>query len=275
LRTPGTRIAGHGAGDGGREPRREQSVPRRGPRSTSRSIPRARSGAPGVHGRRRRTAAHARRGHRGPGFRPSTTVRDCRDNGRKPPGTRAEEEHHPRIGRGSELPVDRQAQHVAVETPALIEVGGPQQDSAAQDLHATILTARCSSAEAYPPLPGQRGNLPRSSGSRLRWRSALHFSAESMTAPRWPAEKRRHDQYPSVQAPPGPARTLKTLIAITVGEPGPGLAEPAKSMSPRCPSARGPTARRTVCCRTRPADTPADVTGWPRPTSRSVSEHRW
>ena len=38
---------------------------------------------------------------------------------------RAEEEHQSRIGRGAELSVDRQAQHVAVETPALIQVGGP------------------------------------------------------------------------------------------------------------------------------------------------------
>ena len=50
----------------------------------------------------------------------------------------AEEEHHPGIVAGTELPVDGQAQHVAVETAAAGQVGGPQEDTAAQNVHATI-----------------------------------------------------------------------------------------------------------------------------------------
>jgi len=55
--------------------------------------------------------------------------------------SRAQEEHHPRILGRAELPVDRQAQHVAVETTASAQVGRAQQDPATQNLHATILTA--------------------------------------------------------------------------------------------------------------------------------------
>jgi hypothetical protein len=53
----------------------------------------------------------------------------------------AEEEHRPRISRGAELPVDRQPQHVAVEAATSAEIGGPQQDPAAQDVHAPIVAA--------------------------------------------------------------------------------------------------------------------------------------
>jgi hypothetical protein len=49
----------------------------------------------------------------------------------------AEEEHHPGILRRAELPVDGQAQHVAVEAAAPVQVAGPQQDPAAQNLHVT------------------------------------------------------------------------------------------------------------------------------------------
>ena len=56
--------------------------------------------------------------------------------------SRAEEEHHPRILGRPELPVDRQAQYVAVETTASPQVGRPQQDPAAQNLHAAILPDR-------------------------------------------------------------------------------------------------------------------------------------
>ena len=55
---------------------------------------------------------------------------------------RAEEEHHPRILRRPELPIDRQPQYVAVKMAALSQVGGPQQDPAAQNLHAAILPDR-------------------------------------------------------------------------------------------------------------------------------------
>ena len=50
----------------------------------------------------------------------------------------AEEEHHPRIIAGTELPADGQAQHVAVEAAAAVQVGGPQEDPATQNVHATI-----------------------------------------------------------------------------------------------------------------------------------------
>jgi hypothetical protein len=161
-------------------------------------------------------------------------------------------------------PVDRQAQHVAVETPALIKVGQPQRDSAAQ---ASTPRSRQLAVAARRPTHHCRasgGNRPRPSGSRLRWRSALHslMAAKSMTAPRWPAEKRRHDEHLSVQAPLGLPGHSRPLLRSPSANPGPGPAEPARSMSPRCPSARGPTARRAVCCRTRPADTPAGVAGW-------------
>jgi hypothetical protein len=53
--------------------------------------------------------------------------------------SRAEKEHHPGICRRAELPVDRQAQYVTVETTASVQVGGAQQDPAAQNVHGTIL----------------------------------------------------------------------------------------------------------------------------------------
>ena len=55
---------------------------------------------------------------------------------------RAEKEHHPGILGRAELPVDRQAQHVAVETTASPQIGRSHQDPAAQNLHATILADR-------------------------------------------------------------------------------------------------------------------------------------
>src|ERR1017187_2989583 len=88
---------------------------------------------------------------------PSGTAGTAAGNLQEP---RAEEEHHPRIGRGTELPVDLQAQHVAVETPALIQIGGPQQDSAAQDVHASILTVRWGAGDT--PAAGPAGqSFPR------------------------------------------------------------------------------------------------------------------
>ena len=49
-----------------------------------------------------------------------------------------EEEDHPGIGRRTELPVDRQAQDVTVETAAAAQVARPYQDPAAQNLHVII-----------------------------------------------------------------------------------------------------------------------------------------
>ncbi len=54
----------------------------------------------------------------------------------------AKEEHHPGIVRRAELPVDGQAQDIAVEAAAAAQVAGPQQDPAAQNVHATISAAR-------------------------------------------------------------------------------------------------------------------------------------
>jgi hypothetical protein len=53
----------------------------------------------------------------------------------------AEGEHHPGIVVGTELPLDGQAQHVAVEAAAEVQVAGPQEDPAAQNVH-TISASR-------------------------------------------------------------------------------------------------------------------------------------
>jgi hypothetical protein len=44
----------------------------------------------------------------------------------------------PGIVRRAELPVDGQAQYAAVEAAAAVQVAGPQEDPAAQNVHATI-----------------------------------------------------------------------------------------------------------------------------------------
>ena len=54
----------------------------------------------------------------------------------------AEEEHHPGIVWGAELPVDGQAQYVVVEATAAVQVAGPQEDPAAQNVYAAISAAR-------------------------------------------------------------------------------------------------------------------------------------
>jgi len=43
---------------------------------------------------------------------------------------------------GPNSPVDGQAQHVAVEAAAPVQVAGPQQDPAAQNVHASIPASR-------------------------------------------------------------------------------------------------------------------------------------
>ena len=48
----------------------------------------------------------------------------------------AEEEHHARMVRRAELPVDSQTQHVAVEAKAAVQVAGAHEDPAAQNVHA-------------------------------------------------------------------------------------------------------------------------------------------
>jgi hypothetical protein len=55
---------------------------------------------------------------------------------------RAKEEHHPGIVRRAELPVDGKAQRVAVEAATAVQVAGPHQDPAAQNVHTTISAAR-------------------------------------------------------------------------------------------------------------------------------------
>jgi len=72
--------------------------------------------------------------HRAPG-RAVTVPRDLEQS-------RAEEEHHTGILRGTELPVDGQAKYIAIEAAAAVQVAGPQQDPAAQNVHATISASR-------------------------------------------------------------------------------------------------------------------------------------
>jgi hypothetical protein len=77
---------------------------------------------------------------------------------RSPPGhfqqSRAEKEHHSRVVRRAELPVDRQTQHVPVETAASVQVRWPQQNPAAQYLHITILAGpQWSLTGMSPPQP--------------------------------------------------------------------------------------------------------------------------
>src|SRR5580693_6787214 len=54
----------------------------------------------------------------------------------------AEEEHHPRMIRRAELPVDSQTQHVAVEAETTVQVAGAHEDPAAQNVHAPIPPSR-------------------------------------------------------------------------------------------------------------------------------------
>ncbi len=54
----------------------------------------------------------------------------------------AEEEPHAGIVWGTELPVDGQARHGAVEAAAAVQGAGPQEEPAAQNIHATI-SASC------------------------------------------------------------------------------------------------------------------------------------
>jgi len=53
-----------------------------------------------------------------------------------------EEEHQAGIIRRAELPVDGQAEQVAVEAAAAVLVAGAQQDPAARYVHATIPASR-------------------------------------------------------------------------------------------------------------------------------------
>ena len=53
-----------------------------------------------------------------------------------------EEEHHAGIIRRAELPLDSQAQDVAVEAPTALQVAGAQENPAAQNVHATISASR-------------------------------------------------------------------------------------------------------------------------------------
>ena len=56
--------------------------------------------------------------------------------------SRAQEEHHSGIVPRAELPVDGQAQDIAVEAAAAVQVAGAQEDPAAQNIHATISAPR-------------------------------------------------------------------------------------------------------------------------------------
>ena len=54
----------------------------------------------------------------------------------------AEKEHYSGIFLRPELPVDGQAQHVAVEATAPAQVAGAQEETAAENVHATISASR-------------------------------------------------------------------------------------------------------------------------------------
>jgi hypothetical protein len=58
------------------------------------------------------------------------------------PGKPGPRKNSPGIVGRAELAVDGQAQYVAVEVAAAVQVAGPQQDPAAQNVHAAISAAR-------------------------------------------------------------------------------------------------------------------------------------
>ena len=74
--------------------------------------------------------------------------------------SRAEKEHHPALGGRPELPVDRQTQHVPVEMLASVQVGGPQQNAAAQYVHATILAGRLVRPPQHEVVRARRVSCP-------------------------------------------------------------------------------------------------------------------
>src|SRR5690348_11819354 len=78
--------------------------------------------------------------HRAPG-RPGRVAGDLEQS-------LAEEEHQPGIVRRAELPVDGQAEQVAVEAAAAVQIAGAQQDPAAQNIHATIPASRSATRKA-------------------------------------------------------------------------------------------------------------------------------
>jgi hypothetical protein len=83
----------------------------------------------------------------------------------------AEEEHDPRIFRRTELAVNGQAQYVTIEAATPVQVGRPQQDPAAQNVHVTISALQDSASAGRParavhpaepaghPTPGNPGEL--------------------------------------------------------------------------------------------------------------------
>jgi hypothetical protein len=89
----------------------------------------------GSNSRRPYGATWKRPNHRGRAGRTGRAAGDLEES-------RAEEERHAGIVRRAEFPVDGQAQDVAVETAAAVQVAGPQQDRAAQNVHATIPASR-------------------------------------------------------------------------------------------------------------------------------------
>ena len=92
----------------------------------------------------------------------------------------------PGMARRAELPVDGQAQDVAVEAEAAVQVAGAQEDPAAENVHATIPPSRWSHgrpgrSRAIPPY-GAQSDWRREFGVTLQnGRSARHrvFSTEA------------------------------------------------------------------------------------------------
>ena len=105
---------------------------------------------------------------------------------------------------GAELPVDGQAQGVAVEAAAAVQVAGPKQDPAAQNVHATLsarrVTRRSRRTRTCPP--GVRGGLEL-----------------------WPPRLLRPGARPACLGPPGgrvraPRRWRSSGLALVTGGPG-------------------------------------------------------
>jgi len=94
----------------------------------------------------------------------------------------AQEEHHPWIIHRSELPVDRQTQHVAVEMAAPAEVGRAQQNPAAKYVHAAILAARSGRADRSRS-PRKRGSGPGQGVGPDPARSGLPLAAARYVRP--------------------------------------------------------------------------------------------
>ena len=74
--------------------------------------------------------------------RPSPSAPARRMRSQRPRAIPGRGRNRPRMAHGAELPVDSQAQHFAVEAQAAVQVAGPHEDPAAQNVHATTPPSR-------------------------------------------------------------------------------------------------------------------------------------